>query len=91
MVRLRDSELEPLPEPEVAHVTDLPTKERLRLRDEATHRTRQAPREIEVVGESLAELLARALASNGELPPAVTTLAAKFADPASWQHLRRSE
>lgn len=92
LVRLLDSELEPLPEPPpIAPVTGLPTKDRVRLRDESTHRTRQLPRDIEVVGESLAELLSRALASDGELPPAVTTLAAKFADPASWQHLRRNE
>jgi hypothetical protein len=92
LVRLRDSELEPLPEPPpIDPVTGLPTKDRIRLRDESTHRTRQLPRDIEVVGDSLAELLSRALASDGELPPAVTTLAAKFADPASWQHLRRNE
>jgi hypothetical protein len=69
----------------------LPTKDRVRHRDESTHRTRQVPRDIEVVGESLAELLSRALARDGELPSAVTTLAAKFADPASWQHLLRNE
>lgn len=92
LIRLRDSELEPLPEPPpVDPATGLPTKDRMRLHDEFTHRTRQVSRDIEVVGESLAELLSRALESNGELPPAVTTLAAKFADPASWQHLRRTE
>lgn len=89
LVRLRDSELEPLPEPPpIDPVTGLPTTDRVGLSGESTHRTRQVPRDIEVVGESLAELLSRALASDGELPPAVTTLAAKFADPASWQHLR---
>jgi hypothetical protein len=61
------------------------------MRDEETHRTRQTSRDIEVVGESLAELLSGALESDGELPTAVTTLAAKFADPASWQHLKRTE
>jgi hypothetical protein len=92
LIRLRESELEPLPEPPpIDPVTGLATKDRVRMRDEETHRTRQLPRDIEVVGESLAELLARAIESNGELPSAVTTLAAKFADPASWQHLRRTE
>lgn len=90
LIRLQDSELEPLPEPPpIDPVTGLPTNDRPRLRDEATHRTRQPTREIEMVGESLTELLSRALSSDGELPPVVTTLAAKFADPASWQHLRR--
>lgn len=85
LVRLRDSELEPLPEPPpIDPVTGLPSKDRVRLHDESTHRTRQLPRDIEVVGESLAELLSQALASDGALPPAVTTLAAKVADPASW-------
>jgi hypothetical protein len=92
LIRLRDSELEPLPEPPpIDPITGLPTKDRVRLRNEHTHRTRQASREIDVVGESLTELLSRALASDGELPPAVTTLAAKFADPASWDHYRPRE
>jgi hypothetical protein len=92
LIRLRESDLEPLPEPpSIDPITDLPTKDRVRMRDEETHRTRQTSRDIEVVGESLAELLSGALESDGELPTAVTTLAAKFADPASWQHLKRKD
>lgn len=87
LIRLRESEIEPLPEPAIDPTTLLPTANRVRFRDETTHRTRQTPSEIDVVGESLAELLRKAVTSNGALPSAVTTLAAKFADPASWQHL----
>jgi Domain of unknown function (DUF4419) len=91
LIRLRASELEALPEPPaIDPVTGLPTKYRVTLRDAPTHRTRQLPRDIEFLGESLAELLSRALASEGELPSAVSTLAAKFSDPASWQPRRRN-
>jgi hypothetical protein len=83
LVRLWDSELEPLPEPPpINPITGLPTKDRVR-HGQSTHRSRQAPSDIEVVGESLAELLSCALASDGKLPPAVTTLAAKLAAHAS--------
>jgi len=92
LVRLRNSELEPLPEPPpIDPVTGLPTNDRVKLPGESSHRTRQTPHDIAVVGESLAELLSCALASDGELPPPVTTLAAKYADPASWQRLARPE
>jgi hypothetical protein len=104
LIRLLDSELEPLPEPPpIDPVTGLPTKDRVQVRGEPTHRSRQTPHNIEVVGVSLVELLSSALASGGKLPTAVTTLAAKevltqaeelcdeYADPASWQRLRRKE
>lgn len=92
LIRLRDCDLEVIPEPPpIDPVTGLPKGERIRLLYESTHRTRQLPRDIEVVADSLAELLSRALASDGELPAPVTTLAAKFADPASWQHLLRNQ
>lgn len=73
LIRLRATEIEPLPPPPaIDPVTGLPWKDRIKIRDECTHRTTQALADIEVFGESLADVLSHALASGGELPPGVT-------------------
>lgn len=52
-MRLRDCELEPLPEPPpIDPVTGPPTTDRIRLIGESSHRTRQMPRDIDVVSRT---------------------------------------
>jgi hypothetical protein len=74
LVRLLESQLELLTFPAVDPVTGLSIANGVRLHGQSTHLTRQALEDIDVVGDSLAALLERALATNGALPEAVSKL-----------------
>lgn len=70
VLRIAESALEPLPE------DDSP----IQVREAPSHRVRLAPDDIAVVGNTLAEVLERALATGGALPEAVARWSAVYRD-----------